>query len=153
MNNRTEQQAGVLYAAFSYILWGVLPIYWKLLHHVNADEILANRVFWSFFFVAAVLFFNKKWNLFTETLRGFAKNKKQFAALAVASLLISINWFIYIWAVNTDQMIEASLGYYINPLVSVLLGMVFLKEKLTVMPEEKPSAGHLVQARHGLRGL
>ncbi|MEH7442483.1 EamA family transporter RarD [Bacillus sp. JJ1122] len=133
MNNRTEQQAGVLYAAFSYILWGVLPIYWKLLHNVNADEILANRVFWSFFFVAAVLFFNKKWNLFTETLRGFAKNKKQFAALTVASLLISINWFIYIWAVNTDQMIEASLGYYINPLVSVLLGMVFLKERLTVM--------------------
>lgn len=133
MNNRTEQQAGVLYAAFSYILWGVLPIYWKLLHHVNADEILANRVFWSFFFIAAVLFFNKKWNLFTGTLRGLAKNKKQFAALAVASLLISINWFIYIWAVNTDQMIEASLGYYINPLVSVLLGMVFLKERLTVM--------------------
>lgn len=133
MNNRTEQQAGVFYAAFSYILWGVLPIYWKLLHHVNADEILANRVFWSFFFVAAVLFFNRKWNLFTGTLRGLANNKKQFAALAVASLLISINWFIYIWAVNTDQMIEASLGYYINPLVSVLLGMVFLKERLSVM--------------------
>jgi chloramphenicol-sensitive protein RarD len=131
--NRTEHQAGVLYAAFSYILWGLLPIYWKLLHHVNADEILANRVFWSFFVVAVVLVFNKKWNLFTETLRGLSKNKKQFAALTVASLLISINWFIYIWAVNTDQMIEASLGYYINPLVSVLLGMIFLKERLSVM--------------------
>lgn len=133
MNKRTEQQAGVLYAAFSYILWGFLPVYWKLLHHVNADEILANRVFWSFFFVAAVLFFNKKWNLFTGTLKGLANNKKQFAALGAASLLISINWFIYIWAVNTDQMIEASLGYYINPLVSVLLGMVFLKERLSIM--------------------
>ncbi|MCM3666040.1 EamA family transporter RarD [Mesobacillus subterraneus] len=131
--NRDEHQAGVLYAAFSYILWGLLPIYWKLLHHVNADEILANRVFWSFFVVAVVLVFNKKWNLFTETLRGLSKNKKQFAALTVASLLISINWFIYIWAVNTDQMIEASLGYYINPLVSVLLGMIFLKERLSVM--------------------
>ncbi len=133
MDNRTEQQAGVFYAAFSYILWGVLPIYWKFLNHVGADEILANRVFWSFFFVAFILVVNKKWGLFTGTLRGLGQNKKQFAALAVASMLISINWFIYIWAVNTDQMIEASLGYYINPLVSVLLGMVFLKERLSIL--------------------
>ena len=133
MEKRTEQQAGVLYAAFSYILWGVLPVYWKLLHHVNADEILANRVFWSFFFIAAILVINKKWGLFTGTLRGLAQNKKQLAALAVASMLISINWFMYIWAVNTDQMIEASLGYYINPLVSVLLGMIFLKERLSTL--------------------
>ena len=133
MDKRTEQQAGVLYAAFSYILWGVLPVYWKLLHHVNADEILANRVFWSFFFIAAILVLNKKWGLFTKTLRGLAQNKKQLAALAAASMLISINWFMYIWAVNTDQMIEASLGYYINPLVSVLLGMIFLKERLSLL--------------------
>lgn len=133
MNNRTEQQAGVLYAAFSYILWGFLPVYWKLLQHVNADEILANRVFWSFFFITIVLVFNKKLGLFTGTLRGLAQNKKQLAALAIASMLISINWFIYIWAVNTNQMIEASLGYYINPLVSVLLGMVFLKERLSLL--------------------
>ncbi|MBT2643978.1 EamA family transporter RarD [Bacillus sp. ISL-41] len=133
MDKRTEQQAGVLYAAFSYILWGVLPIYWKLLNHVNADEILANRVFWSFFFIAVILVLNKKWGLFTGTLLGLAQNKKQFVALAVASMLISINWFMYIWAVNTDQMIEASLGYYINPLVSVLLGMVFLKERLSLL--------------------
>ncbi|WP_079510061.1 EamA family transporter RarD [Mesobacillus jeotgali] len=133
MNNRTEQQAGVLYAAFSYIIWGILPVYWKLLQHVSADEILANRVFWSFFFVAFILIVNKKWGLFTKTFRGLAQNKKQLAALFIASMLISINWFIYIWAVNTDQMIEASLGYYINPLVSVLLGMIFLKERLTLL--------------------
>ncbi len=133
MNNRTEQQAGVLYAAFSYILWGILPVYWKLLQHVNADEILANRVFWSFFFVILILLLNKKWSLFTGTLLGLSQNKKQLAALAIASILISINWFIYIWAVNSDQMIEASLGYYINPLVSVLLGMVFLKERLSML--------------------
>ncbi|WLR56057.1 EamA family transporter RarD [Mesobacillus subterraneus] len=133
MDKRTEQQAGVLYAAFSYILWGFLPVYWKLLDHVNADEILANRVFWSFFFIAFILLINKKWGLFTGTLLGLAKNKRQLAALAVASMLISINWFMYIWAVNTDQMIEASLGYYINPLVSVLLGMVFLKERLSLL--------------------
>jgi chloramphenicol-sensitive protein RarD len=133
MDKRTEQQAGVLYAAFSYILWGFLPVYWKLLDHVNADEILANRVFWSFFFIALILVLNKKWRLFTGTLLGLAQNKKQLAALAVASMLISINWFMYIWAVNSDQMIEASLGYYINPLVSVLLGMVFLKERLSML--------------------
>lgn len=133
MVKRTEQQAGVLYAAFSYILWGVLPVYWKLLNHVNADEILANRVFWSFVFIVVILVLNKKWGLFTATLRGLAQNKKQLAALAVASMLISVNWFMYIWAVNTDQMIEASLGYYINPLVSVLLGMVFLKERLSLL--------------------
>ncbi|GAM13605.1 EamA family transporter RarD [Mesobacillus selenatarsenatis] len=133
MEKRTEQQAGVLYAAFSYILWGFLPVYWKLLDHVNADEILANRVFWSFFFIALILVINKKWGLFKGTLRGLAQNKKQLAALAVASMLISINWFMYIWAVNTDQMIEASLGYYINPLVSVFLGMVFLKERLSML--------------------
>lgn len=131
--NRTEQQSGVLNAAFSYILWGVLPVYWKLLHHVDADQILANRIFWAFFFMAAVLILTNKWTLFAGTLRGLASNKKQLAALTVASLLISINWFIYIWAVNTDQMIEAALGYYINPLVSVLLGMVFLKERLSVI--------------------
>lgn len=133
MDKRTEQQAGVLYAAFSYILWGILPIYWKLLHHVNADEILANRVFWSFFFIAAILVLNKKWGLFKGTLRGLAQNKKQLAALSVASMLISINWFMYIWAVNTDQMIQASLGYYINPLVSVLLGIILLKERLSLL--------------------
>jgi chloramphenicol-sensitive protein RarD len=133
MEKRTEQQAGVLYAAFSYILWGFLPVYWKLLDHVNADEILANRVFWSFFFIAVILVLNKKWRLFTGTLLGLAQNKKQLGALTVASMLISMNWFMYIWAVNTDQMIEASLGYYINPLVSVLLGMVFLKERLSLL--------------------
>ncbi|WP_210364913.1 EamA family transporter RarD [Bacillus sp. REN3] len=133
MHKRTELQSGVLYAAFSYILWGILPIYWKLLDDVSADEILANRVFWSFFFIAAVLFFNGKSKMFTTTLRGYAKNKKQIAALAAASMLISMNWFIYIWAVNSNQMVEASLGYYINPLVSVLLGMVFLKERLSAI--------------------
>ncbi|KIY23644.1 EamA family transporter RarD [Mesobacillus subterraneus] len=132
MHNKTEQQAGVWYAAFSYIIWGFLPVYWKLLQQVNADEILANRVFWSFFVVVFILLLNKKGHIFIGTLRGLLHNKKQLAVLTTASILISINWFIYIWAVNSDQMIEASLGYYINPLVSVLLGMVFLKERLTL---------------------
>ncbi|PLR98275.1 EamA family transporter RarD [Bacillus sp. T33-2] len=125
-------KTGIFYAAFSYILWGVLPIYWKLLGGVGSDEILANRVFWSFFFMVALLLVTKKRPLFIETFRGLAANRRQMLALITASILISINWFIYIYAVNTGQMIQASLGYYINPLVSVLLGMIFLKEKLSV---------------------
>ncbi|WP_413308259.1 EamA family transporter RarD [Bacillus sp. 1P10SD] len=129
---RTDIQQGAIHAGFSYLLWGLLPIYWKLLADVNAQEILANRVFWSFIFMLVVLVFTKKWELFVQTLRGFAQNKKQLYALTIASLLISVNWFVYIWAVNSGHMIEASLGYYINPLVSILLGMVVLKEKLTI---------------------
>ncbi|WP_026583490.1 EamA family transporter RarD [Bacillus sp. J33] len=126
-----EVQMGALYAGVAYFLWGILPVYWKYLNHVNADEILANRVFWSFFFMLFILLATKKRESFVVTLKGFRTNRKQFYALVIASLLISTNWFLYIWAVNSDQMIEASLGYYINPLVSVLLGMIVFKEKLS----------------------
>lgn len=126
-----EVQMGALYAGFAYFLWGILPIYWKYLNHVNADEILANRVIWSLFFMLCILLSTKKWHSLITTLKGFRTNRKQLYALVIASLLISTNWFLYIWAVNTDQMIEASLGYYINPLVSVLLGMIVFKEKLS----------------------
>ncbi|MEH7304428.1 EamA family transporter RarD [Neobacillus drentensis] len=129
---KTETQKGVIHAGFSYFLWGLLPIYWKFLDHVNAKEILASRVLWSFVFMVIILLLTNKWGLFLQTIKGFAKNKKQMYALTIASLLISINWFIYIWAVNSGHMIEASLGYYINPLISILLGMIVLKEKLTV---------------------
>lgn len=127
-----EGKMGIIYAGFSYFLWGLLPIYWKLVQHVNADEILANRIFWSFFFMVAVLLFTKKWGAFIQTLIHFRSNKKQLAALVVASLFVSCNWFFYIWAVNSGHLIEASLGYYINPLVSVILGMIVFREKLSL---------------------
>lgn len=126
-----EVQMGAMYAGLSYLLWGILPIYWKYLSHVDADEILANRVFWSFFFMLFVLLAAGKWNTFINTLKGFRTNRKQLYALVTASILISTNWFLYIWAVNADQMIEVSLGYYINPLISVLLGVFIFKEKLS----------------------
>lgn len=129
---KTETQKGAIHAGFSYLLWGLLPIYWKLLDNVNAKEILASRVVWSFIFMIFILFLTKKLGLFFQTIKGFAKNKKEMYALIIASILISVNWFIYIWAVNSGHMIEASLGYYINPLISILLGMIVLKEKLTV---------------------
>lgn len=126
-----QDQAGILYTAFSYLLWGILPIYWKWVNHVSADEILANRIFWSFWFMLLFLFVSKRWKEFTNYLKTSLTKKKQLFALLLASLLISMNWFIYIWAVNTNQMVEASLGYYINPLVSVLLGVFILKESLS----------------------
>ncbi|OIU70850.1 EamA family transporter RarD [Rossellomorea aquimaris] len=128
---KQNEQTGMIYTAFSYFLWGILPIYWKWLNHVSADEILANRIFWSFWFMLLFLFFTKRWKAFTSYIKTSLTKKKQLLALLLASLLISANWFIYIWAVNTDQMVEASLGYYINPLVSVLLGVFILKESLS----------------------
>lgn len=131
--NNNEIKLGGIYASFSYVLWGLLPIYWKFLDYVDAEEILANRIFWSFIFMVLMLLLTKKWPLISRTIKGFAKNRKQMSALIIASLLISINWFIYIWAVNSGHMVEASLGYYINPLISFLLGMIVLKERLTTV--------------------
>ncbi|WP_042459714.1 EamA family transporter RarD [Neobacillus dielmonensis] len=128
---KSETQLGAIYAGLSYFLWGLLPIYWKLLNDVGAIEILANRVFWSFIFMLVIVLLTRKWGLFIRTIKGFAQNKKQLYALILASILISINWFTYIWAVNNGHMIETSLGYYINPLVSIILGMLVLKEKLS----------------------
>lgn len=124
-------KTGVLYAVIAYLIWGLFPIYWKNLQGVGADEILANRVLWSFVFMVLLITVTKKWKKLIGVLSSFKTNKKQGLMLFVASLLVSCNWFIYIWAVNADQIIETSLGYYINPLVSVLLGMIVLKEKLT----------------------
>jgi chloramphenicol-sensitive protein RarD len=126
-----EMKKGILYAVFSYLLWGLLPIYWKLLGNVQADEILANRVIWSFVFMLILIIATGKWSLFIETIKSFKENKKLFWALVIASILISCNWYIYIWAVNHGHIVQTSLGYYINPLVSVLLGIIFLKERLS----------------------
>jgi chloramphenicol-sensitive protein RarD len=128
---KNEVQMGAFHAGFSYLLWGLLPIYWKFLEKVNAKEIFASRIIWSFVFMIVILLITKKWGLLLQTFKGFAQNKKQMYALIIASLLISLNWFTYIWAVNSGHMVEASLGYYINPLVSILLGMIVLKEKLS----------------------
>jgi chloramphenicol-sensitive protein RarD len=142
---RSEYQVGVISAAWSYLIWGLLPIYWKLVDVVSSEEILANRVVWSFVFMIVLLALTKKISRLKDTLQQLWTNKKQLVALILASLLISCNWFVYIWAVNSDHMIEASLGYYINPLVSVLLGLIILKEKLNI-----PQIASLVLATIGV---
>jgi chloramphenicol-sensitive protein RarD len=117
---------GILYGIGAYTIWGFLPLYWKALQKVPAGEILANRIVWSFAFVLLLLAARRRWGWIRSTL-GQPRTLLTFVA---TSLLLGINWFVYIWAVNAGFVIETSLGYFINPLVNVLLGFVFLHERL-----------------------
>lgn len=121
-----EKTDGVLYALAAYALWGILPIYWKLLSSVFSIEILSNRIVWAFAFTIIIIDITKQW----DELAHIAKDKKQLFFIFIASILIAINWGLYIWAVNSDMIVDASLGYYINPLFAVVLGMFVFKEKL-----------------------
>ncbi|WP_062232158.1 EamA family transporter RarD [Fictibacillus sp. FJAT-27399] len=130
MEKQTEQSIGIWYAALSYLMWGFLPLYWKPLQSVESGDVLAHRILWSFVFMILVILFMKKTSSFFSNLQSLFLQKKNFFAVLSSSLLISANWLMYIWAVNNNHVVEASLGYYINPLVSVLLGIIVLKEKL-----------------------
>jgi chloramphenicol-sensitive protein RarD len=116
---------GFLYAVVSYLLWGTLPLYWKLLIAIDPLHILAFRIMLSLLLVGLILLARKN----TAWLAVF-RDPKKAGALGLTALLICFNWGIYIWAVNTGYTIEASLGYYINPLVSILLGLLFFREQL-----------------------
>ncbi|WP_409289792.1 EamA family transporter RarD [Peribacillus sp. SCS-37] len=129
-----RENDGIFFAALSYVMWGIVPIYWKWIQDVPADEILAHRVFWSFVFMMLLLFATRKLSGFILYVKEMAKQPKKLAALGAASILVSANWGIFIWAVNSGRILETSLGYYINPLVSVLLGVIVLREKLN-MPQ------------------
>lgn len=123
---------GILYTAGSYFLWGILPLYWKMVENVSAEEILAHRVFWSFLFMIGLLTFNKEWKNIKVASKRIIQKPMLLLSLVLSSLLISLNWFVYIWSVNNGHIIETSLGYYINPLISVILGMIFFKERLNL---------------------
>ena len=122
----TEYRKGIIYAIVAYTLWGIAPLYFKLLSDVPATEILLHRVIWSFIFVTLLVSFSG--NL--SRLRAILRKPKQLGILCITSILIAANWLVFIWAVNNDHMLDASLGYFINPLVNVLLGMLFLGERL-----------------------
>ncbi len=126
---------GVLAAFGAYICWGFLPIYWKWLASVEPIEILSNRILWSFFLLVIFLSVRRDWSWLKPAL----KNKRTVILFVSAALLLSANWFIYIWAVNADHVIETSLGYFINPLVVIVFGVVFLKERLR--PEQWLAVG------------
>lgn len=117
---------GALYALTAYTLWAVAPIYFKVMQAVPAIEILANRVIWSFLLTLAMVLLMKKRHVLIGTL----KSSRARWALLASTLLIGFNWGLFIWAVNANYMLSASLGYYINPLINILFGMIFFKDKL-----------------------
>lgn len=117
---------GMLYAASAYTIWGLFPLYFKALQDIPPMEILLHRIVWSLVFLAGVLAWRKQWGWIGEVIR----RPKVLAGFAASAVLLSTNWLIYIWAVNNDRVVESSLGYFINPLVNVLLGFVVLHERL-----------------------
>ncbi|GIU03511.1 EamA family transporter RarD [Shewanella glacialipiscicola] len=121
-----EYRKGILLAVSAYCMWGFAPLYFKLLNHVSATEILIHRVIWSFVFMLIIMLFIGGFS----RLRLLLKQPKQLMVLTITSIVIAGNWLLFIWAVNNDHMLDASLGYFINPLLNVLLGMLFLGERL-----------------------
>jgi len=116
---------GMVFAAAAFVLWGVLPLYWKFLTAIDSLHILACRIIGSLLLVGVILAIQKD----TAWLAVF-KDRKKGGLMILTALTISANWGLYIWAVNQGHTIEASLGYYINPLVSIALGLIFFREKL-----------------------
>jgi chloramphenicol-sensitive protein RarD len=125
MNSISKNTQGIIYAILAYSSWGLLPLFWKLLDTIPATEVLAHRVIWSSVFTLLICLFIKK-----DYLRQYFTNKKSILRLMVTGIIVSLNWGVYIYAINSGQIIEASLGYFINPLVSIVLGMIFFREKL-----------------------
>ncbi|OUS28984.1 EamA family transporter ['Osedax' symbiont bacterium Rs2_46_30_T18] len=123
---KTEFKQGVIYALAAYVMWGFAPLYFKLLDQVPAPEILMHRIIWSF----VLLFFLVLASGQLEQVLLLLKKPKKLAILLVTAVLVAFNWLVFIWAVNSDQILEASLGYFINPLLNVALGVIFLKERL-----------------------
>jgi len=118
--------SGIAYGVGAYVIWGLLPIYWRWLDRASAFEILAHRAIWSLLFCFLFLAYQKQ----LRTTFALLKNPRTFSLLALTSLLLSANWGIYLWSVSVDRVVEAALGYYITPLVAVTFGVLVLKEKL-----------------------
>ncbi|RPJ47638.1 MAG: EamA family transporter RarD [Candidatus Latescibacterota bacterium] len=118
--------AGVIYGVLAFTLWGLFPIYWKAIERVPAEEILCHRMAWSLLFMAGLLAVRRRWGWILPALR---RPRTVLIFLGTGSLL-AVNWFTYIWAVNHGQIVGSSLGYFVNPLFSAVLGMVFLRERL-----------------------
>lgn len=127
--DRKNYAEGLVFGAMAFGLWGLLPLYWRLVNAISPYQIFGQRVVWSFLFVCILLVLKGKW---TEFL-GVLKDRQQWRNVAGPAVFIALNWFIYIWGVNNNYVIEASLGYYINPLILTLFGRIFFKERLTLL--------------------
>ena len=121
-----KQKLGLLYGVGAYVLWGLFPLYWPLLQPANALEIVSHRAVWTMVFCIVVLALT---HALKSTLATF-KRPKVAIKLLTTTILISINWLVYIWATNNNHVVEASLGYYINPLIIIAFGVILLKEKM-----------------------
>lgn len=130
MDNR-HTKTGIIYTFSAYLLWGIITMYWKQIDYVPAGEILAHRIAWSAVFMLLLVIFLGKWNNFIQECRQIMKKKKQLLGITAAAIVITLNWFLFIWAVVQGHILQASLGYYINPLISILLGIIILKEPVT----------------------
>ncbi len=117
---------GILYGIGAYVLWGFFPIYWKVLHDVPALQVIGHRIGWSFLLLLAYIVARGQWRAFRDS----AMNWRTIGIYTIAAILLSFNWLIYVWGVNAGFIVETSLGYFINPLLSVLLGVIFLRERL-----------------------
>lgn len=117
---------GVIYGIGAYLTWGIIPLYFKQIQAVPADQILAHRIVWSFALLGAIVLFRREWT----DLVAAARRSRNLAIYLLAAGLLSVNWLVYIWGVNNGYIVETSLGYFINPLINILLGVFFLKERL-----------------------
>jgi chloramphenicol-sensitive protein RarD len=117
---------GILYAIGAYVTWGVFPAYWKLLHQVPALQLLSHRIVWSFLFLLGFILVTRQWQSF----RSAISSRRILLIYFAAAILIGVNWLTYVWAVNAGFIVETSLGYFINPLLNVLLGVIFFRERL-----------------------
>jgi chloramphenicol-sensitive protein RarD len=126
--DHSRRRAGLMLGVGAYLFWGVMPLYFKAIAEVAPTEIVAHRIVWSLVFLAALATLWRKW----PAIRAAASTPQVLATLVVTSLLIGINWLLFIYAIVSEHVLEASLGYYLNPLVNVLLGVLLLKERLSV---------------------
>jgi chloramphenicol-sensitive protein RarD len=124
--SRGERQIGLLNGFAAYGMWGLVPLFWPLLKPAGALEILAHRMAWSLVFVGVALVVMRRWAWAGRLLR----QPRRLALIAVAAAVITVNWGVYIWSVNSGHVVEASLGYFINPLVTIAMGVLLLKERL-----------------------
>ncbi|MFF7335664.1 EamA family transporter RarD [Streptomyces sp. NPDC008150] len=124
--SRSDARVGLLNGFAAYGMWGLVPLFWPLLKPAGAAEILAHRMVWSLAFVAVSLIVVRRWAWAGELLR----QPRRLALVTVAAAVITVNWGVYIWAVNSGHVVEASLGYFINPLVTIAMGVLILKERL-----------------------
>tara|TARA_R110000744_G_scaffold79036_7_gene155390 strand:+ start:167 stop:1084 length:918 start_codon:yes stop_codon:yes gene_type:complete len=125
-SEKSALRGGIIFAISAYTMWGIAPLYFRLIDHINADEILVHRVVWSTILLLLIVLFTKRWGNFIATIT----QPKIVLQLTISATFLAVNWFMFIWAVNNDHLLDASLGYYINPLFSVALGVIFLGERL-----------------------